>query len=600
MFVIAVVLLAILGVQTSALVTNANSNARQQATSLANGAMEQMRALPWNVLSKGMAYNFVSAAGGDPYVSAGTTFDVDPDDDVAARTLVVAQAGSNGTNGSQDLSSPWPPLYTASGSNKLVNEDTEGRGTEFEMRTYVTEAPEDSSGAAVGIVVVVTWGSLDDGDTETTTLYSTAYAPSGGCGDLNNAPFLASCQALFYSQSSSGSVMFAATASEVPATEEDPSGGVSLPLVPGASYFSLQASTATASARAAGQQFATVDGYAQNGGVIHDDDVAATEPSERGWTTGFGATSLRASNDTVTAGAAPADPSDVSTHGDYALTSVTGTGGWTLNARADDTRDGALRASTLRACSIGVGASQVPASQPCSASAIDRSSARSSYVDLSSAGGTMTLGEVRFDSGVSKETAWSSRFVEGLAGNANTGCQVLSGAGCTSAGASRSIASVVAGKAPWDDGAAASGLVEIADYSDLVMVQRGTSQAAAAPTIARSATLRYWTESGYVTQAVTATTSGTWSVAPVTWTSSAGTVTASGEVTVSAQRVKAEGADPLCSEEACAVSAGSGGIVVSMQYLVTPTAGDPYVLSLSTTVNGITASASYKEPENAG
>ena len=586
MFVIAIVLLSILFVQANALTTNAQSNARQQATSYANEAMESLRALPWNVLRRGLANNFVAAAGGDPYV-AGGVLSVDG----TSVPLRIAVAGG------QDLSSPWPPLFDSTGSHTQVKTDPAGRGTVFTVRSYVTE-DQTGQDEAMGLAVVVEYTNIDTGDTQVTAMFSTAYAPSGGCGDLNNAPFLASCQALYYSQASTGSVVLAASVFDVSDTS------LPEPLLPGSAFYELQVSTASASVRTSSQQVSTVDAYTQFGGVTRDDADSDTQPETNGWTQGYEAFTLRASDDTVTPGAPAVNPADIVGSAADSTMTVTGTfGGMSIEARSDDTRDSTLDASSTTSCATGIGASQVPATQPCASSAIAPASGMNGYMSLNLAGDTLRLGRVTHESSSSRERAWGGRFIEGLMGNGDTGCQVLTGSGCASAGAVRELGDVSVGAVvggAWDDGKAPTGLVTVADYEEVVRAERGTSQIATAPLLSRSAMVRYWTDSGYVTLPVAANTAAVATLGSVTWSHPLAKVTATGTVDVGGSATVTEGADPACESEACSINARNGVITITVNYLIEPSAGaDPFILSVTTTVNGASAAASYKEPENA-
>ncbi|WP_061962166.1 prepilin-type N-terminal cleavage/methylation domain-containing protein [Demequina flava] len=591
MFVMAIVILAIIGIQASALTTNADSNARQQATSYANEAMEQMRAIPWNVLKKGMSSNYQAASGGDPFV-AGDVLTVEG-------TSIALQVAPSGLS-DQDLSQAWPPLFDVTGSHTQVEADGAGRGTEFTVRSYVTrdQAGQDD---AYGLAVVVTWDSIRHGNEEITTLFSTAYAPSGGCGDLNNAPFLASCQALYYSQASSGNVVFTASATSLPENEEDPA--LPRPLFESSPFHQIQVGTSSTVAHTSSQQTTTATALGQYGGVRWNDDDTDNQPEDFGWLEGYEAFSLDASDDDVNPEAAPANPSDITMSANNSSHTIGGgTSGLSLTARADDPRDGTLDASTSLACSVGAGAATIPATQPCASSRMNPASTYSGYLLLNAGSDIVRLGRVQQESGSSVETAWAGRFVEGLAGNGNTGCEVLSGSGCASAGVNRQLGTISVGAivgSSWDGGDAASGLVTITGYNDSVLAQRGTSQTTTAAQLSRGGSLQYWNGSGYSSLSISPSASGSGTIPEVTWSNALVTVTASGAVSVSRSSDVVDGVDPVCAEEACSVNASTGTVTATINYTVEPTVGDPFILSVKTTLNGSSASASYKEPENA-
>ncbi|WP_062078879.1 type IV pilus modification PilV family protein [Demequina globuliformis] len=591
MFVMAIVIIAIIGIQASALTTNADSNARQQATSYANEAMEQLRAIPWNVLKKGMASNYQAASGGDSF-APGNVLDVEG----TAVALHVAPAGPN----DQDLTSAWPPLFDSTGSHSQLKVDAAGRGTEFTVRSYVTvdQAGQDD---AYGLAVVVSWDSLKSGAQEVTTLFSTAYAPSGGCGDLNNAPFLASCQALYYSHAASGNVVFSASATTLPENETDPA--LPRPLFGSSPFHQIQVGTASTSAQSSSQQTTSATALGQYGGVRWNDDDTNNQPETFGWLEGYEAFSVAASNDDVSPEAPPANPTDVVMSANNSSHTIGGgLTGLRLEGRSDDPRDGWLDASTTQSCSVGAGAATVPATQPCAAARLNPATTYSGYLLLHAGPDIVRLGRVQNESGSSVETAWAGRFIEGLAGNGNTGCEVLSGSGCASAGVNRQLGTISVGaivSSSWDDGDAGSGLVMITGYNDSVLAQRGTSQTTTPASIARSGSLQYWNGSGYSTLSLAPGSNEGADIAEVTWSNPLVAVTASGRVSVSQAGESPSGLDPLCEQEACATTAATGTVTAAIDYAIEPVAGDPFILTVTMTLNGSSASASYKEPENA-
>lgn len=610
MLVMAIVIMALIFIQGRALTTNADSGSRQQATTYANEAMEQMRSIPWNIIKKGMANNYLAAGSAvlgesDPLV-VGNKLRVNDDDLPIPLVVAPSSVGSN-----QDLAEPWAPLFDGTGSNIAIKLDPSGRGDQYIVKTYVT-ADQSGSDAAQGLAVVVEWTKRADGEKEKTVLYSTAYAPSGGCGDLNNAPFLASCQAQFLSSSQSANVVMSVDSSvaDDPASPGTvPNAGELLPVLPGSSFYAFEMSTSGVAARAASQQVSIVDSYTRYGGTTRDDNIATTRPEEKGWTSGYSAFTLRASDDTVTVDAAPPNPTDVNTSAVNSTETVaSGVGvGMSLTARADDSRTGVLDASVTQACNTGVGAAQVPASDPCASALLNGSTVNSGYMTLGLGSDSLSLGRVRHESGTTSDSAWAGRFAPGVLGNTVTGCQVLADAGCVSAGANRyvgdiRIGAVLSGSSMWDGGAAPQGLVNISNYRDQVGTQRGSQQISAAPTLERSGTVSYWNGSGYSSVNATLNQDVTHDIGSVTWTTALATVTASGSVVIAPSSTAVAGLDPLCKEEACSVDARTGTITVRVTYYIVPADVSiaPFQMTSVTLVNGSQASASYKEPPENG
>jgi prepilin-type N-terminal cleavage/methylation domain-containing protein len=606
MLVMAIVFMAIIFVQARALTTNADSGSRQQATTYANEAMEQMRSIPWNILKKGMPSNYLAAGsavigGADPLV-AGNVLSAEG----TSVPLVVASSGTN----DQLLTEPWAPLFDGTGSNIAIKFDPSGRGDEYIVKSYVTD-DQAGNDVARGLAVVVEWTQRTNGEVATTVLFSTAYAPSGGCGDLNNAPFLASCQALFYSASSSANVVISASSSlpddpDNPGTVAD--AGTPVPILPGSDFYTFQMATGGTAAGASSQQVSITDSYVRFGGTTRDDNLSATEAVDNGWTSGYESFTLRASDDLVNPGAAPQNPPDVTasaTNSEEFIDSNL-TAEMRLTARADDTRGGLADASVTQACDTGVGAAQVPATNPCATAKLAASTGLSGYMELKIAGDTIELGRVLHESGTTRDSSWVGRFTSGVLGNSVTGCNPLGGSGCVAGGADRyigtiNIGKITSGTGQWDDGKATNGLVRITDYHDGASAQRGTQQSAAPAAFSRSGTVAYWTGSGYTSLSLSAGLNTIRPIDVVTWTTTKATVTASGTLTITPSTSMVEGAaDPSCKVAACTIDARNGNVATVVTYKIVPT--DPLVapfdLTISTVMNGSQAAASYKEPED--
>ncbi|GAA5517856.1 hypothetical protein Lsed01_00272 [Demequina sediminis] len=584
MFVLAIVMLSIVFVQAKALTTNAESQARQQATAAANQAMEQLRAMPWNYLRKGLYSGFVTAAGGDSYVSGSTL--------TVTGTPYTLKMGTTAT----DLAKPWPPLFDASGSNKQTLTSGSGNGTSIELRSYTTTVSGAGATDAVGLIVVATWTKPSDGSTQRTVLTSTAYAPTGStCGSTETAPFLAACQASFEATASASRVDVSVTASTDDGLGESP-------VLPGSSYYSMHMSTAGAAARVSSQQVSNASAFAPFGGVEWDDSDPTTEPAAQGWSKGFTQYSLRASNDTTT-GAAPANPVGVSGAGASSVGSIAG-GVFSLAARSDESRLASLAATTTQSCSTGL-ASAIAAGAPCAHAGLSANASGTGQMTLSVSGEELLLAGVKASPTTSVNHAWAGRFLT-VAGNASVGCQTLSGSGCASAGAQQTFGSVVIGDVQtgteWDANAA-NGLVVISGYSDAVSVQRGVGFASTAPAFSRSASVTYWNGTGYSSPvAITASSAFTADVPAVTWTTGAAVITATARLQVTGSSASVKSSTACKGVEGCSVTATNGYVSVVTEYHVAPAGGStfaPWRIAVATTINGSQAAALFKEAPNA-
>jgi prepilin-type N-terminal cleavage/methylation domain-containing protein len=563
MLVISLVLLGLMAAQTSALVTGAQARQRTQAAAVANQTMEQLRALPWLTLSKGLHANFVSAAGGDVNVASGR---LQPAvGSTISEPLVTSSAQV--TN--------MPPLSGAAGTNKTVSTDPGGTGTTFTTRTYVTTSPSTASGVLT-LTVITTWPAKSNARNAYVMLRSQAYAPAGGCGDVSNQPFLGACQALF---SGSGG----ATAPSVVVSPVTPGPGAPAPtsLLAGTDYAVATLAVGQAGASLTSQQSTSVDSTVQHAAsTLTRVDPEAPE-------TASGGTKLNnaASNDVGSAGAAPSSPADVVGTGTSSTVTATG-GSLSLLLQAGTGASGTAGASTTTSCRSGV-----PAGQPCGSG--DLSGGTASTVTLR-AGTTSFVAASIGTGGASK--AFSARF-SSAPGTSSVGCTTLSGAGCAAGGASHTVGTTVLGGGPWTG--ATTGLVKVSSYSDSVLVQRGDAQKATAATASRSATISYWNGTGYATLAVTRATDQVLTVPAVTWTDGTRTVTASARVTVTKSADLAVASDPAgCTGDGCTLDSDTGTITVAVTYTVTEGAVQQ-ALSVVTDLGSSRASAAYKAAPSA-
>ena len=582
MLIIGIVLVSVATVQVGTLQTNADNAARNTASALANGAMEQFRSLPWNVLRKGMASNYLTASGGDSLVVSGMLL---IPGNATSHTVKVAPSGAS----DQDLTgTPWLPLFDNTGSHTQVVDDPEGNGNQYRVKAYVTD-PDGGVSGAVGLAVVVEWQRPGSTVVHYTSVFSTAYAPVGGCGSLDKAPFLTSCQPQYRSSSNSASLTVLVSSNEydVPTAEV----GDARPLVSGSTAGGINSAGSRARASSDSAQSTVVSATVEHA-------VSSVTPLNAGDTaTVVGGTPslvLQASDNTADPDAPPAHAGVTSGSGSSSATAVLGSG--SVSVDADISRSGTVTASTTNSCSVS-GASSVPAGQPCAVARLDRSP---SAIEATGVVEGESIDFVTSGSTASEESkAWVGRFqLGGTTGSAGvTGCSALSGAGCVSAGAMSYAPTITVGQVPgtgWYNAEAPNGLVVVSSYSDSVLVERGAAQDSTPGAITRSATINYWNGSGYSTINVNSTTEGTWATPVVFLDGAAVTLSASATISVSAPSERESGSQ--CDIEMCRVQADAGLISVTLKIIVEPLSGSPYQLEALALINGSTADAQFTEP----
>lgn len=581
MLVIAIVLIAIITVQARALTTNADSQARQSSTAIANQAMEELRSMPWDYLKKGLYSGFLVAAGGDPFVTGSTLT-------VNARTYAL-KIGSTGSN--QDLTKPWPPLFDSTGSNKQLISSPSGNGDIFTVRTYVT-ADQAGNVNARGLVVVVSWTKRTNGATDQTVLTSTAYAPSTGCGDTSHAPYLAACQALFEATASTTRIDVSASATSI-------DGLTMLPLLNGSPYYRMQMTTGSSAARVASQQVSSAMSVATLGGLLWDDNIDSTSPSDYGWTRGSTQYQNEASNDTTT-GAAPPNPADVSGPGANSTYGL-GSGPFSFDIRSDDARTGTARTRTTQACTTGL-TFDVLAGAPCGSGKV-AGTGNTASMALTVNGDTLSFANVG-TSGPPSDQAWAARFAT-VAGNSAVGCTTVTGgtSGCTSAGAQKTIGSVVVGGVTGLTWTGASDyLFKMTNYADSVSVQRGVGATAATPAWSRSGSISYFDGTGYSSFALATSASSQKTIGPVVLSTALATITATGTIDVTGTYSDVLSTVACKGGTGCSVSAGNGWVQIVVSYDIEPAGTSsftPWTMTVITNINGSQAAALFKESPNA-
>lgn len=572
MFVIAVVLLLLAGVQISAMQTIVNATKREQATAYANQAMEIMRSMPWTTLSQGNVPGFHTAGGNsDPYytgTNTGGTVTIDGETYTVRLALTTPQ----------DLSNPRPPLFDSTGSNHTVQTDPTKPGVEFSVRAYVVDSVNGSA-ASVGLLVIVSWIDAKTGETDDLALRSSAYDGSAGCGDRDEMPYLVACQDRFTFSSTSGYVGTSLTASTEGSSDFTP-------LIPGSTVQEVSIRSALLNASGDSVQVTSVTGEARRGGTTVKLAPSVPGGSMTTLTEGNASVFSRGSNNFATDTGIAADHQATVSVGS-ATTQYVGSGSLWLGVRSDDSRTGSTRANTTQAC-LGT---QLFAGEPCTYT--EMSGSGGMYASLGINSSTM---HPLWRSSSATSTAGGGRFLASKPGT-QYGCQTLDASGCTAARASYQENSLRVGhftSGLWDQGI--STLIEIADYTDNVRTERGSVQMSTAPSFSRTATVRYWNGSSWATVFVNSGSNGTVaSTGEVTWAPSGGVnVTASGSVSATPVSSQVLGEDPVvnCKDDSCVIYANAGSITVSVRYVITSPWGN-WELNQQTVIAGSAATTSF-------
>ncbi|AEI12313.1 prepilin-type N-terminal cleavage/methylation domain-containing protein [Cellulomonas gilvus] len=562
MMIIGGVLLGLAAIQTSALVSTQQTRQRTLGTAVTNQVMEQLRALPWNTLNKGLRSGFATAAGGDPNVAG-------------SRLRPVADASiDEPLVQSTDQETTKAPLSGGGGSNLTRTRNPEAPGVVFTSRAYVTRSATGTD--VLTLTVITTWRPSHRADERHVVVRSRAYAPDGGCGDAANQPYLGACQALFAANAGASGAEITVTAA-FGGHASDPAVDASTPILPGSATTVASLRAGTAGVGLSAQQSTSVESSALHaGGALTTGGDPA--PSV---TTGGQKSDTQASNDVGSAGAAPVDPAAVTSFGTAGSLAL-GSGAMTMSLTPGSNGRATVDATTVRACATGIAAGQ-----PCASSALVAAAPTSASLTV----GTSTF--VLSSISPSTSSSFGGRF-SSAPGAAAIGCTTLTGPGCAAAGVTRSLGTVQVGSGPWSGGAASSGLVQVTSYTDATRVERGLSQRTNPAVTSRSGTVRYWNGSSYTTLSLSGTTNTTVSTGSVTWTGGGRTITATGTVSVTPSSSLATAADPAgCTGEGCSISAETGAVSLAVHYRI-ETASGVSAFVVTTSLGAARASAGFK------
>jgi len=555
MFIIATVLLGLVGVQVSALITTTLAKQRQQATALANQAMEELRALPFSTVSGGL---YSGDLAGDPNI-AGSAFK--PSYDASIDETLV-------TSGIQPVAYATP-LYPHVASNTVG-------GISFATSTYVTLAGVDAS-EGYWLTVIVDWTSKNTGWVKKTTVVRTrAYSPSG-CLSTTDHPFSGPCQNFLDGSAGTtgAAVTVAATTdgADIISGVDLTSATLDLPLL-SSGIRSEQVLSATAQPATSGGQYVTSSGT-ESWDATAASTQADTDP-------GSGALSTPDYEQvSQSAGSAPSAPN---------------AGGWSLTVD-DGSSDTVSSASTLQATS-GTNCADtygtiVTNNGPCGSAAGTSGGGGVTLAMPSAAGGSRTFEILQTGAPANDSRAFTSLYTSPSASY----CSGTSSIGCVHADSVEYLGDVTAGGLGSGYTTATNGfnnsLVTVTGYTARASAESGIGTLNSVNSLAGS--LTYWTGTagGYTT--VPLSTPGTYDVAAASATYATGvTVTASAQITISAGQLTTDGAAP-CQTDACATVSTSGGVVAIFTYNFADSVGN-IIANFTATVNlgAATAHTSYK------
>ncbi len=565
MTILTIVLLAFSLVFSNSLLAVGFQRERQTAQSLANQAMEQVRALPFSTVSRGLN-------------SADSTLATDPNITIAGATHTLSFNGINETipvGSGASTSAPLNPHETTVTSN----------GEDFIVRSYVTNYENSTTSNEYRITVVVSWTNhFNQGGLSTSVTSESVINASGGCIAASTHPFGSPCQPFLYSTASVGSGTITVSGT-----------------INGVSFDNAKLLLANADSSIQVEQISAIQGQAQTSGTsITDGAGSTTSAGAQSGSTGAdndpGSSSPSISNSSVT------QPSVSAT----SLTDAAGRDQITVTPSASDT---ASNVSTPAASSTNVcqdlAGTGLTTNLPCGSARAQQASTASIAGRFYSADnllGTSTLASVAAPANPVK------LFTMRTATGGGSYCTATSGDGCADGRANRSIGTLSLGALPSTLSAPAGWggyLVRLSNYADTVTAESGIG--AETPSVAfgsTAPTISYWNGSGYTTLTLTTGSSAAIPASAVdrTWTV-AGTavrvqlipsLTTGGTSTTDS--AASSGTATRTSASATAASPISGSI-----HLIATSGTDTIAdLTISIDLGSSTANTSYTAAPSAG
>jgi Tfp pilus assembly protein PilV len=493
--VVAIALLAtaLVGIESvlgTELLSIGSSTSQQAAAGLLDQAMEDVRALPYQIVANGLSTSDATIASDQNISVSGTapnqtyTF-VPTSEAIPHASLSYTQA-------------PFVPHV----STKTVNSTT------FTIATY----PTIVSGApgVYRVTVIVSWRPGSLGGVSRISAQTFVYSESSGCLTDTNHPFAAPCQAFFYAQASAGS----GSAITVTGTIL----GVDLTHVEEVLPFA-------ASTMQIEQTSSILGSVLTSGGQIISPDGDQAGGSNKA--------SSAADNDPGTAGGAYQTSTTSQSGGSFTLTgpgSHANSIGLTLGPSDAGTTTSTASASSSQGCS-DLGGYVQATSLPCGSGSVTQSGSAPDLLQTGFFAGSIPLLEAPLVSAAPAPSATAS-FAGRYTSPTPSYCPnmvIPYGDGCVHAGARRSLGSLELAGLPGQllagaglDGAAPAGwgntvspnpncptgnyMVALANYSDQVGAESGMNANTATATVPTGSAQPYvcfWNGTGYTSQAVT-------------------------------------------------------------------------------------------------
>jgi hypothetical protein len=468
------------------LLSVSSTSKHQEADGLLDQAMEEVRALPYQIVANGLS-------------TSDSTVSTDPDIVVTGtapnQVFTFSLTGETIPHGA--LSYTQAPFVPHSSTMTIDN-------VAFTVSAYPTNVTGVTG--AYRVTIVVSWNGNPQGGATSVSAETVVYSASSGCLTSTNHPFAAPCQPLLYASALSGK-------GDADITAEP---GWTGDLIPGVSVDSFELSLPDSSSQVQVEQTSRAFGDTETSGAQWDDgeDLLGS---------GSVAANSEADNDPGTA----EDSTSTATTAQSASLLQAGLSSpdW-LEAQPGSSDSGvttsSAAASSTPACVNLSGTTQTNG-LPCASGSVQQTGAATLQLGL--AAGVSSLGTTTLASVGSTPSSYPDEsFISRVTASGGSACGSTSGDGCIHAGAQEAYGTVALGGLPSQfvtDNATPSGwatsLVTLSNYSAQASSESGvgaTNPSASVPIPgAATPTLKYWNGSGYTTLSLS-----NWGASPPTLT----------------------------------------------------------------------------------
>ena len=553
---IIVIALSVLAYTTNlALIDVAYARQRQSATSLADKAIEQIKALPYATVAAGL---YTPDLSGDPAITSPSPG-------------AYYYGGESIPNFSSSTTPP-APLYPHVSPPVLL------QGTSYTTHVYITNYNNNINSGIYRATAVVSWTNPVRHGSSTVKVQTLIFSPQG-CLSGSTHPYSAPCEAFFYASGTNGSPGSSLSGS-IYGLGTLNSASLSFPQIQ-SNLQAQQISSVKSDATGSGSNYGSISQGSQTASAY-----SSTDPTSN--------SSPYVSNSWSPTSPSPTGPPSGS-WGSLSLASTTDTG--QAIATTSD--------STVNSCS-DLGGILQHRHLPCGDSNVTQGSGPIS-ASLNLTPGGLSIGNIILESlGSSSTSLFEAQYNNSW--TSTTNCSSTSGDGCVHSSVKSTIGSFYLGGVP-SPGAIPSSdfpsgwggnLVSISGFSTQVNSESGVS--AASPSVSSTGSISYWNGTGYSSLTSLPTSSTVLNIPTVTINDSdfngqSLSITLTPNLTIGPNTTTSSGTS-CAAPNPCTAQAASSILSGSINYVITQGSTTLANFNLNINLGSLVAKTTYQAAPN--